>query len=71
MALILYIQIETEKQLQTNIKSKCYRELVYFDITKYHNEVDLYIKLWKIKFNIEMLEEEVDFNHEIMQLIIS
>lgn len=46
-------------------------ELVYFDITKYHNEVDLYIKLWKIKFNIDILEEEVDFNHEIMQLIIS
>jgi hypothetical protein len=46
-------------------------ELVYFDITKYHNEEDLYIKLWKIKFNIDILEEEVDFNHEIMQLIIS
>ena len=28
--------------------------LVYFDITKYHNEKDLYIKLWKIKYNIDL-----------------
>ncbi len=46
-------------------------KLVYFDITKYHNETDLYIKLWKIKFNININEEHIDFNHEMMQLIIS
>jgi hypothetical protein len=46
-------------------------KLVYFDITKYHNETDLYIKLWKIKFNINLNEEQVDFNNELMQLIIS
>ena len=46
-------------------------KLVYFDITKYHNETDLYIKLWKIKFNININEDQIDYNHELMQLIIS
>ena len=46
-------------------------KLVYFDITKYHNETDLYIKLWKIKFNIDINEDHIDYNHELMQLIIS
>ena len=46
-------------------------KLVYFDITKYHNEFDLYIKLWKIKFNVNLNEDQVDFNNELMQLIIS
>jgi hypothetical protein len=35
MALILYIHIETEKQLQTNIKSKYYNKIICgFVITK-------------------------------------
>ena len=46
-------------------------KLVYFDITKYYNEIDLYIALWKIKFNINIDEKYIDFNHELMQLIIS
>ena len=46
-------------------------KLVYFDITKYHNETDLYIKLWKIKFNININEDQIDYNHELMQLINS
>ena len=45
--------------------------LVYFDISKYHNEKDLYIKLWKIKFDVDINRNQVDFNNELMQLIIS
>jgi len=45
--------------------------LVNFDITKYHNERDLYIKLWKIKFNVDINRNQADFNNELIQLIIS
>ena len=44
-------------------------KLVYFDITKYHNEVDMYITLWKIKFNINLNEKEIDYNEELIELI--
>ena len=44
--------------------------LVYFDITKYHNEKDLYCALWKIKFNVN-IDDDINFNNELMTLINS
>ena len=44
--------------------------LVFFDITKYKNEKQLYKALWKIKFNIN-IKKDIDFNSELMALIIS
>jgi|UniRef100_A0A6C0C6K6 hypothetical protein len=46
-------------------------KIVYFDITKYHNEKDLYCALWKTKFNIDVEQKDMDFNREIMSIIIS
>ena len=45
--------------------------LVYFNITKYDNEKDLYCAFWKIKFNINITEIDSNFNHEIISTIIS
>lgn len=45
--------------------------IVYFDITKYKNEKQLYKALWKIKFNINIAKKDIDFNSELMGLIIS
>ena len=46
-------------------------ELVFFDITKYHDEKTLYIALWKIKFDKDMYEEHINFNRELQNLILS
>ncbi len=46
-------------------------KIVNFDITKYHNEKDLYSALWQIKFNIEIQKKNMDFNNEIISIIIS
>ena len=46
-------------------------DFVFIDIIQYDSEVELYQDLWKIKFNEELEENEIDFNREIMRLIIS
>ena len=43
-------------------------KLVYLNITKYHNEKDLYCALWKIKFNVN-IDDDINFNHELMSII--
>jgi hypothetical protein len=43
-------------------------KIVYFDITKYHNEKDLYQDLWKIKYNL-IIQAEDNFNQELMSLM--
>lgn len=45
-------------------------KLVNLDITKYNNEKDLYCALWKIKFNIDIVEN-INFNREILSIIRS
>jgi len=45
-------------------------KLVYLNITKYHNEKDLYSALWKIKFNVN-IDNDINFNDELMSIINS
>ena len=45
-------------------------KLVYLNITKYHNEKDLYAALWKIKFNVN-IDTDINFNDELMSIINS
>jgi len=47
----------------------CKGTIVYLDITKYHNEQDLYKELWKIKYNIIIQNTDNNFNQELMALI--
>lgn len=34
--------------------------IVLFDVTKYVNEYNMYFKLWELKYNKELKEEEVN-----------
>ena len=45
-------------------------KLVFLNITKYHNEKDLYCALWKIKFNVN-IDTDINFNDELMSIINS
>ena len=46
-------------------------KVIYFDISKYNNEKDLYLMLWKIKYNINIETNKMDFNKELLSLINS
>jgi hypothetical protein len=34
--------------------------IILFDVTKYVNEYNMYLKLWKLKYNKKLKEEEED-----------
>jgi hypothetical protein len=44
-------------------------KLVFLNITKYHNEKELYAALWKIKFNVNI--DDINFNEELISMINS
>lgn len=46
-------------------------QLVYFDISKYNSEKELYCALWKIKYNKDISNDKTSFNQELISLIIS
>ena len=47
-------------------------KLVEFDITKYYNETELYIALWKIKYNIDISKTATtSFNSGLLHFISS
>jgi len=46
-------------------------KLIDFDISKYNNEKDLYLTLWKIKYNINIKTTKTEFNKELLSLITS
>lgn len=46
-------------------------KLIYFDISKYNNEKDLYLMLWKIKYDINIETNKTNFNKELLSLINS
>ena len=47
-------------------------QLVKFDITKYYSETELYVALWKIKYNIDISKTtQTSFNKGLLDFISS
>jgi hypothetical protein len=44
-------------------------KLVYFDINKYPNEKEMYIELWKIKYNIILPYSQTNTNEKILNYL--
>ena len=46
-------------------------KFIFIDISTYCQANELYKDIWKIKYNVELENDKIDFNRVIVRLIIS
>ena len=44
-------------------------EIIYFDMSKFNNEKEMYIKLWKLMYNIDVPKKEKNFMESIVDYV--
>ena len=44
-------------------------EMVYFDMSKFNNEQEMYHKLWKLMYNIDVPKKEKNFMKSIVDYV--
>jgi len=44
-------------------------DLVFIDISKIKSDKELYCRIWKIKYNIELINHKVKFNDNLINFI--
>ena len=44
-------------------------EIVFFDLSKFNQDEEMYISLWKILYNIEIPKNDKDFLNSIVEYV--
>lgn len=44
-------------------------KIIYFDVTKFNSDNEMYERLWKLLYNIDLPKEEVHFLDDIVDYV--